>query len=115
MKPRKRNLAVLERLRPIRSRERPYEYRLRDHIEANYPVFFVKCKPTRKSWPDRQATGYGQIRLVELKVKGEDIDEAQRIMHKALLDQGIRVVRLHTGMSLDLAAKLVVRSLQTGV
>jgi|SRR5882724_4167853 len=106
---------ILSRLRPIKSKERSYEYRLRDHLEANYPVFFVKSKPTRKSWPDRQATGYGQIRLVELKRQGEDLDEAQVIMHRELRSQGIRVVRIHTGMSLDLAAKLVVRALQTGV
>lgn len=105
---------VLSRLRPIKTKERSYEYRLRDHLEANYPVFFVKAKPTRKSWPDRQATGYGQIRLVELKRQGEDLDEAQAIMHRALRRQGIKVVRIHTGMSVDLAARFVVRALQTG-
>jgi hypothetical protein len=110
----KQQNAVLKRLRPIKSRERPYENRLRRYIEANYPVFFVKAKPTRKSFPDRVATGYGNIRLVELKRKGEDLDDAQVIMHRALLRQGIRVVRVHTGMSLDLAAKLIVNALRAG-
>lgn len=103
---------ILSKLRPIKTKERSYEYRLRDHLEANWPVFFVKAKPTRKSWPDRQATGFGAIRLVELKRQGEDLDEAQVIMHRELLRQGIKVVRIHTGMSVDLAARFVVRALQ---
>lgn len=114
MKKRRRQRDVLAKLRPIKTRERPYENRLRDHIEANYPVFFVKAKPTRKSWPDRQATGYGNIRLVELKRQGEPLDDAQVIMHKALRRQGIRVVMVHTGMPLDLASKLIVNSLRGG-
>lgn len=108
----KRKRAVLENLQPIKTRERPYENRLRDYIERNYPVFFVKTKPTRKSFPDRLATGYRTMRLVELKRKGEDLDDAQVIVHGELLRQGIRVVRIHTGMPLDQAAWIVVNALK---
>lgn len=109
---RRRQQDVLGRLRPIKTRERSYENRLRDHIEKNYPVFLIKAKPTRKSFPDRIATGYANIRLVEVKRKDEDLDVAQEILHRQLKKQGIKVIRVHTGMPVEKAAWIIVNALK---
>jgi hypothetical protein len=108
----RRNLEKLKNLRPIKKRERPWENRLRDELEDNFPVMFTKAKPTRTGWPDRIAAGYGNLRLVEVKRDDEDLDEGQVIMHRQLLAMDVRVIVVKSSMGLKQAALRIVRGLK---
>lgn len=112
MRSRDRKAAVLSRLRPIKKRERPFENRLRDHLETNYAVMFVKAKPTRTGFPDRIAMGYGNTRLVEVKAD-DDPGEAQEIVHAQIRElSGQAVVVIDAESGIDTCAKVVVRALR---
>lgn len=81
----------MPKLPPLKKRERPFEYRLRDHLKT-MDVMFPKCKPTIKGFPDRLAIGLGTMRLVEVKREDEDPDDVQSLVHRDIAAHGPEVV-----------------------
>ena len=81
----------LPKLPPLKKRERPFEYRLRDHLKK-MDVMFVKCKPTIVGFPDRLAIGLGTMRLVEVKREDENPDDVQSLVHRDIAEHGTPVV-----------------------
>lgn len=80
------------KLKPIKKRERPFEYQLRDRLDKSYGIMFVKTKPTITGFPDRLAVGLGEMCLVEIKRKDEGLSDVQVIVHRDLAKRGIRVL-----------------------
>lgn len=102
----------LKKLPPLKRRERPFEYRLRDELNDKHQVMFVKIKPSRRGLPDRMAIGLGNMLLVEVKREGEDLEEHQKIMHRKLYHtSGKRVLTVWLGGSLDAARIRIVQAL----
>lgn len=99
----------LGKLPPLKKRERPFEYRLRDHLKK-MDVMFVKLKPTVKGFPDRLAIGLGSMRLVEVKREGEDPDDVQALMHRDIARHGPEVIVVR-GPSVYAAADTIWRAL----
>lgn len=87
----KRKLLKLKRLKPLKKRERPFEYDLRDELKRRH-IMFVKCKPTLTGFPDRLAIGLGTTRLVELKREDEDLQDDQRIRIREIEEHGVKVL-----------------------
>lgn len=81
----------LGKLPPLKKREKPFEYRLRDRLKT-MGIMFVKCKPTITGFPDRLAIGLGTMRLVEVKREGEDPDDVQALVHRDIATHGPEVV-----------------------
>jgi len=80
------------RLRPIKRRERSFEYALRDEL-AKMGVMFVKLKPTITGFPDRLAIGACNMKLIETKAEDGEPSEGQRVLHEKILrDQGVEVI-----------------------
>lgn len=70
----------LKKLPPLKKRERPFEYRLRDELKKR-GVMFVKVKPSVRGLPDRLAMGLGNMLLAELKREAGDLPDHQLAMH----------------------------------
>lgn len=86
----------LGKLPPLKKRERPFEYRLRDELKK-HDVWFFKIKPSRVGLPDRMAMGLGSWCLVELKREGEDLEPHQVTMHAEIRKRtGRRVLTVWT-------------------
>lgn len=103
-----RNLAKLKRLKPLRKREKPFEYRLRAELKK-LGIIFTKCKPTIKGWPDRLAVGhYGEMLLVELKRDDEPLSIAQKIVHEDLkYSHGVIVQVVRSSWGIARAARVI--------
>lgn len=78
-------------LRPLKRRERPFEYALRDRLKE-MGVMFVKTKPTITGFPDRLAIGLGCLRLVEVKRGGGELSETQALVHRDIARHGPPVI-----------------------
>ena len=97
----------------LRSRERPFEYALRDELKSE-GILFVKLKPTIEGFPDRLAIGFKRTRLVEIKRHGEPLSEVQKIRHRELWrDYGIEVLVVQ-GPDVKAAASKVSLALRRG-
>jgi hypothetical protein len=97
------------KLRPIKKRERSFEYQLRDELRDEYDILFIKTKPTIEGFPDRLAIGfggYGANVLVELKREGEDLSETQKLVHAQLAKRGMPPIVVH-GPHVATAAKII--------
>lgn len=99
----------LGKLPPLKKRERPFEYQLRNYLKKR-GVMFVKCKPTIVGFPDRLAIGLGNMRLVEVKREGEDPDDVQTLVHRDIAEHGPEVVVVR-GPSVYDAALIIWRAL----
>jgi hypothetical protein len=84
------------KLPKLKKRERSFEYKLRDEIEKNGDVMFVKLKPTRTGFPDRLLVGFGKKFLVEIKRdENEELSDVQGVMHADLAKMGIEVIVIY--------------------
>lgn len=109
----RRNLAKLKTLRPIKKREKPFEYRLRAELWDRHAIRFVKLKPTWKGMPDRMAMGLRNWCLVEVKRDGETVSDAQVIMHNDIYElTGRSVITIFGSSTIESAIALVVRHLE---
>jgi hypothetical protein len=105
---------ILSRLKPIKTRESPFEHRLRDALKVE-GIFFVRCKPTVVGFPDRLALGFRQTRLVEIKREDGELSDAQVIRHKELKnDYGIDVIVVNAMFGVEHAVVTIGRSLRHG-
>lgn len=102
----------LKKLPPLKKRERPFEYRLRDRLRI-LDVMFVKAKPTRVGLPDRYALGHHNQLFVEIKREGEDLEEHQRVMHAEIHRLTNRRVVVVHGPDVEKSAQFIVRALKT--
>lgn len=90
------------KLPPIKKRERPFEYALRDELKRRR-VMFVKCKPTIEGFPDRLAIGFGCTMLVEAKREDGQLSPTQKIVHRDIRRHG-GFVHVAEGPSVKMAA-----------
>lgn len=105
---------VLDNLPALKRRERPFENRLRTHLESYHAIDFVKTKPTRRGFPDRLAIGYRKVVFVEVKRDDdEELAAAQEMVHKELRAKGHTVLVIE-GPDVKQAARDVMNALKRG-
>jgi len=98
------------KLPPIRKRERPFEYQLRDELKRRR-VMFVKTKPTIEGFPDRLAVGHGCTMLVEAKREDGRLSPTQVLVHRDIRRHG-GFVHVAEGPSVKVAADKIVELLK---
>lgn len=98
------------KLPPLKKRERPFEYKLRDELKKR-GVMFVKCKPTIEGFPDRLAIGYRCTMLVEAKREDGELSPTQALVHRDIRRHG-GFVHVAEGPGVKAAADKIVHLLR---
>lgn len=98
----------LSKLPPLRRRERPFEYQLRDYLWKEMGIRFIKIKPSMRGLPDRMAMGRRNWCLVELKREANELQEHQVLMHDEIYRlTGRSVITVFGGSTVRSAAFLI--------